>query len=190
MAGASGADRGTLALATFAGLDVRRWLIEISENEALAWVPWHAAQVVAALGAEARPDLWKACVRDLEPRPWAPWTLIAARRLGDSEVVERAEKAVVDSIRSAEPYVGGADVRPIPELALTALTVEALAESRSRAARDAAKSAREFLLRWQLVPGRISAAFDPRVSLGAFPLSPVAWYLRSDVTAHALLALL
>jgi hypothetical protein len=46
-----------------------------------------------------------------------------------------------------------------------------------------------FVSRWQFAPGRIPASVDPDWALGAFPLSPIHHALRTDVTAHALLAL-
>jgi hypothetical protein len=48
---------------------------------------------------------------------------------------------------------------------------------------------RRFPRTWQSAPGRIPASLDPDWALGAFPLSPIHHALRTDVTAHALLAL-
>jgi hypothetical protein len=105
-------------------------------------------------------------------------------------VLERAERALVDSVRASAPYVGGVTPnpgRPVPETALTAVTVEALAPSSSRAARAAVARARAFLLRWQYTT-RGPAMVDPSC-VGAFPASPIASLLRGDITAHALVAL-
>jgi len=179
---------GTLALAALAGAPVQDMLREASKHPALAKNAWHAAQVVCALGEQAPAALMKTCARDLRARPWAPWTAIAARRVGDSRVLERSEKALVDSIRARAPHSGGVNVVPIPELALTAVVAEALADSRR--GRGATRRATEFLLRWQLRTGHVPAAFDPAKCCGAFPLSPVMPHLRVDVTAHALRALL
>jgi AMMECR1 len=180
---------GTLALASLAGVDVRRPLERFAKRSALRAVPWHAAQVVYALGRAAPPELWSACVSDLAARPWAPWTALAARSVGDARTLQRAERALIESIRPTAPFSGGANVRPIPELALTAVVVEALEESRSASARRARAKAVEFLKTWQVRHQPISAAFEPASATGGFPLSPVIPYLRSDVTAHALRAL-
>lgn len=181
---------GTVALAALAGLDLQRELAALSKRRELRAHAWHAAQAVAALGQRAPAPLWRACVRDLEARPWAPWTVMAARARGDAEVLERGERALVDSIRTRAPYQGAADVTPVPEVALTAAVGEALAGSRSRAAVAARKRARSFLLGAQLLGDRIPAPLDPGLSDGAFPLSPIFDVLRADATAHALLALL
>jgi hypothetical protein len=79
----------------------------------------------------------------------------------------------------------------VPEIALTAITVEALAPllATSAQTRAAVARARRFLERWQLRPGRVPAALDPTFAEGAFPLSPVVPFGRGDATAHALLAL-
>jgi hypothetical protein len=151
--------------------------------------PWHAAQVVVALGPGAPGALLRACASDLARRPWAPWTAIAAARCGDARTLARAGAALADAIADSGPHAGGACVTPVPEIALTAITAEALALLDSSSSRSALARARAFLRRWQLLPGRISAALDPAMSVGAFPASPVADLLRGDITAHALLAL-
>ncbi len=69
---------GTLALAAMARVDVSRGLLAIARSEALRSSPWHAAQVVAALGRSAPEPLWRRCVDDLANRPWAPWTVMAS----------------------------------------------------------------------------------------------------------------
>jgi hypothetical protein len=177
---------GTLALAVRAGVDARRELAAVASNEALASSPWHAAQTVAALGRDAPPGLWSACVRDLEARPWAPWTLVAARSLGDAPVTERAAAALAESIRRSPPHEGGCNTAEVPEVALTALVAEALDGLPETSA--AVRRARAFLLSSQLAPA--PAPLDPSLATGAFPLTPVLVdVLRCDVTAHALLAL-
>jgi AMMECR1 domain-containing protein len=177
---------GTLALAIRAGLDVRRELAALASGEALRRSPWHAAQVVAAIGRSAPPELWRACTEDLRARPWAPWTLLAARALGDTAVVERAAGALRASIRPAPPHEGGCDTAEVPEIAPTALVVEALDGLPDAGA--AVRRGRRFLLASQLAP--VPAPLDPSLATGAFPLTPVLVdVLRCDVTAHALLAL-
>ena len=170
-------------------MDVVAELTDIARAQPhLATSPWHAAQVVAALGARAPARLWKACVADLDARPWAPWTAIAARARGDAETFARCEGALVGSVRRAAPHAGGVSVTTVPEVALTALTVEALAGATSADARHAVARAREFLLAWQFTRKRIPAALDHEAALGAFPASPVASVLRCDIVGHAVLA--
>jgi hypothetical protein len=180
---------GTLALVALAGVDLRR---EVSEHAAASGEvtkhPWYAAQVVAALGREAPPALWEACVSDLDAHPWAPWTAIAARSVGDARVLARTSTTLASSIRAAPPHTGGCGVRPIPEIALTAVVVEALAAVPR--ARRAVERARDFLRAWQHMAPAIRAPLRRDVVHGGFPVSPVADLLRVDVTGHALLALL
>jgi AMMECR1 domain-containing protein len=179
---------GSLALVALAGVDVRRELSEHTAARAeVTKHPWYAAQVVAALGCEAPPALWEACVSDLDAHPWAPWTAIAARALGDSRVLARTSTTLASSIRRAPPHTGGCGVRPIPEIALTAVVVEALAASPR--ARHAVERARDFLRAWQHMPPAIRAPLLGDAARGGFPVSPVADLLRIDVTGHALLAL-
>ena len=178
---------GTLALVAMGGVDVRRDLRAWVETHAseLAASPWHAAQSVAALGREAPASLWEACARDLSVHPWSPWTAIAARARGDEAVLGRCIPPLVDSIRRDPPHAGGCGVRPVPETALTAVTVEALAPV--VAASAAVRRARAFLRAWQ-VPDDVPAALVHEAA-GAFPASPVVESLRVDITAHAMLAL-
>jgi hypothetical protein len=181
---------GTLALAVLAGVPVARELASFAASHELGRAPWHAAQVVAALGPEAPAELWASCVADLEHRPWAPWTLIAADARSDRAVRARVARAVAGAIRPAAPHRGGAAGTPIPEIALTALAVEALARHPTSWARAAAARGREFLASMQLVDRRIYGALDPALARGAFPASPVVDLLRGDVTGHALLAMM
>jgi AMMECR1 domain-containing protein len=183
---------GTLGLAVLAGANVEAELAQVArENSDVARAPWHAAQVVAALGRKAPASLWQACVASLEREPWAPWTVLAARARGDGAVIERAEPALVSSIRKFSPHVGGVSAHAatgVPEIAITALTAEALAASPDRAARAAVARARAFLQRWQITergPGCAAVT-----AFGAFPASPVSMLLRGDMTGHALTALL
>jgi hypothetical protein len=162
--------------------------MEHAARPELAQDAWHAGQVAYALGRRSPASLYRACVDDLETRPWAPWTALAAREMGDAKVVVTCERALVDALRSTAPHHGGASVTGIPEIALTAVAIEALAGLSSAAARHAVERGRAFLRRWQLGP-RTSASLDPKVCRGAFPASPVASLLRCDVTGHALLAL-
>ena len=145
----------TMALATRAGVAL--------ERELSAFVaahpprnPWHAAQVVAALGARAPGDVWASCVADLERHPFAPWTLIAAEAREDRAIVARAGRAVASSLRKQAPYRGGAAISAIPETAVTALAIEALARHRSGWARAAIARGRGFLGRMQLLGPRIT----------------------------------
>ena len=80
-------------------------------------------------------------------------------------------------------------ITAIPEVALTALAVEALSRHPAPWSRAAATRARAFIARTQLVGDRVYGALDPSLAWGAFPVSPVADWLRGDVTAHAVLAL-
>jgi len=178
---------GTLALAVMGGVEVRRELRAwVHAHPNVAKNPWHAGQVVAALGAEAPAELWDACVHDLDARPWAPWSAIAARARDDAQTLARSVPALVDSIRRKPPHAGGCAVRAVPETALTAVTVEALAPIRS--ARAAIRRARAFLRAWQ-IPEELPASLVAEEAAGAFVASPVVEALRVDITAHALLAL-
>jgi AMMECR1 domain-containing protein len=183
---------GTLAFVASCNIDVHRDLRAWAEaHPAIASNPWHAAQVVAALAHSAPSALWDACLRDLDARPWAPWTAIAAHARGDRSVLARCASIIEESIRSAPPHAGGcerttAPSRTVPETALTALVVEAL--SPLGAARVARRRACEFLRRQQIT-GDPHASLVPDVSVGAFRGSPVLDLLRADITGHALLAL-
>ena len=186
---------GTLALASLAGVPLREELRSVAASPALRENAWHAAQVAVALGREAPAALWQACVGGLAAEPWAPWTAMAARARGDVAVLERALPPLIDSVRAAAPHAGGVCMpkhRPgaVPEIALTAIVVEALEGScsSSRPAARAVERARRFLRRWQCLPDRAPGAIDLRTALGAFPGSPIHAGLRVDVTGHALLA--
>jgi AMMECR1 domain-containing protein len=183
---------GTVALALLAGANVEAELAQLAcEHADLARVPWHAAQVVAALGHKAPAPLWQACVASLEHEPWAPWTVLAARARADRAVIERAEPVLVGSVRQSSPHVGGVAAHAtthVPEIAITALTAEALAVSPDRAARAAVRRARAFLERWQITERGPACAAT--AAFGAFPASPVSMLLRGDMTGHALGALL
>jgi hypothetical protein len=116
--------------------------------------------------------------------------VLAARTRGESGEVERAEHALVQSIRTAGPYTGGVSAPSstgVPEIALTALATEALAASPSREARAAAARARDFLRRWQITSEGPACAAP--AAFGAFPGTPVSMLLRCDMTGHALMAL-
>jgi hypothetical protein len=177
---------GELALGVLGGSLPRRALAEQLRSADVIAVPWHAAQVVAALGPDAPCEVWDACVRDLDTRPWAPWTAVAARARGDRGTLARVTRTLASSVERRGPHAGGAALGAVPEVALTALAAEALANSPHRAA---LRSACAFLRRAQIDASR-RGSLDPSLGHGAFPLSPVADGLRCDVTAHALLALL
>lgn len=180
---------GTLALATRASVDLRRELLAFVAAHDVRSAPWHAAQIVAALGRDAPDSLWSACVADLDARPWAPWTLLAADARGELEVRARVAKLLCDGLREEAPHRGAGTLTPVPEIALTALAVEALARHPASFARAAAKRARDFIARAQLVDDRIYGALDADVAWGAFPASLCVDSLRGDVTGHAVLAL-
>jgi hypothetical protein len=115
---------------------------------------------------------------------------MAAATRGDRAVRARSARTLAAALRKAPPHRGGAEGTPIPEMALTAVSVEALARHPAPWARTAALRGRAFIASMQLVGPRLYAALDPALALGAFPASPVADLLRGDVTGHALLALL
>jgi AMMECR1 domain-containing protein len=184
---------GTLGLAMRAGVDVSAELVAYAEAHVttVAAAPWHAAQVVAALGSRAPAALWKACVQDLERQPWAPWTVFAALARGEREVATRVRDALAGKIAPpGAPNAGAVIVTGRPEVALTALTVEALrATARTAASTQAIAAGRRFLLRCQ-VTGEPPAPFALGVGEGAFRATPTSSLLRGDVTGHAVLALL
>jgi len=180
---------GTLALAILAGVPLARELADFVASHAPRSA-WHIAQAVAALGPRAPDALWASCVADLDRQPFAPWTLVAAEARGDRRVGARVARAVASGIRSHPPHRGGAAMTPVPQTAITGLSVEALAGRTESWARASVARGREFLARMQVAGSRIPAALDPGLAHGAFLASPCAALLRCDVTAHALLALL
>jgi len=180
---------GTLALAVMSGIELHDALLAYAERPELTAVPWHAAQVVAALGSHAPDALWRACKRHLEVEPWAPWTALAAKARGDGETFARATDALIDAVPEFGPHVGGVGPNSVPELARTAATVEALLTVDSSAARAARARARAFLLEHQVNGSNCILTSDPELVHGAFPQTPVHDYLQIDVTGHALLAL-
>ena len=180
---------GTLALAALAGIELTEALHAYAKRPETLAVPWHAAQVVVALGKHAPSELWQACQRNLEAEPWAPWTALAAKARGDVATLERAVAALVAAVREHGPHIGGVGPGSVPELARTAATVEALAGFDSAAARAACARARAFLLKHQIHGDRCAKAPDASLVHGAFPQTPVHDFLQIDVTGHALLAL-
>lgn len=174
----------TCALATLAGIDVTGALREYALAEEVLRTPWYAAEVAAALGPQAPAELWQACVAGLDQDPWAPWTALAARVRGDAAVLERASSALVSSVGQSGA-VSGPGGR---EIARTAVVVEALAPFESKEARVAAERAVGFLRFAQLA--ELGEPDHAGSTDGAFPLTPESNVLRTDVTAHALLALL
>jgi hypothetical protein len=181
---------GTVALAILAGVPLQADLSAFLAARPALQTPWHAAQVVAALGPLAPRELWPLCVADLDRRPFAPWTLIAADVLGDRSVRARAARSIADTIRSESPHRGGASLTSPPEVAITAVALEALARHRVAFARAAVERGRIFLAGVQLMGDRIYGALDPAAACGAFPVTPANDALRCDVTAHAVLAML
>jgi hypothetical protein len=180
---------GTLALAKLAGVACDEPLRALSRSPALASMPWHAAQVVCALGREAPDGLYRACVNALDDDALAPWTVMAARARGDHATFERAARLLARRVASRGPHVGGVGTSSLPEVALTAAVVEALTGVRDREAAAARLRALRFVGRQQHLPHVPPDVPDPALAFGAFPLTPVHGYLRADVTAHAALAL-
>jgi hypothetical protein len=184
---------GTLAHLARAGVEVTGMLTALARQPDVLRAPWHAAQVAAALGAAAPKPLVDACVASLDTQPWAPWTVLAlARQTGNGigDALSRSVNALVASVRAQPPHRGAVNATPIPEVALTALTVEALRRIRAdAAARAAIARAVAFLSASQITPERAPAAFDLDVSTGAFVGSPISSTLRADVTAHAFVAI-
>ncbi|MDB4993855.1 MAG: hypothetical protein JWM74_1287 [Myxococcaceae bacterium] len=179
----------TLARALLAGIDVRTPLRALAVNPELAATPWHAAQVALALGKDTPPSMWRACVADLAREPFAPWTALAARAVGDAACHRHAVASVASCIRRARPYIGAASLSLAPpETGLTAVAAHALASSKEH--RAVARAARAFVEDRQLLPGAIPASLDPTLALGAFAATPVDDLLRGDIVAHALHALL
>ncbi len=184
---------GMLALACWSGAPLERELLAAAKTESLAGVPWYAAQVVLALRESAPSVLWEACVADLAKTPWAPWTAMAAHALEQYAIYNQCATTLAKGLRDSAPYQGAfaPTAGAVPEVALTAIAVEALAlrprHPSFRAARD---RGRAFLRRTQLTSAQTPACVDPRTARGAFPITPSLMMLRADVTAHALLALL
>jgi len=179
----------TLALAVMSGIELSDALMSYAGRPELLTAPWHAAQVVTALGTRAPDRLWQACVRHLEVEPWAPWTALAANARADSDTQVRAAAALIASVPEHGPYVGGVGPNGVPELSRTAATVEALLALDSSAARAACARGRTFLFEHQMHGDRCALTAHPELVHGAFPRTPVHDYLQIDVTGHALLAL-
>ena len=180
---------GTLALASLSGVELTEALHAYAKRPETLAVPWHAAQVVVALGKHAPSELWQACQRNLETEPWAPWTALAAKARGDTATLERAAAALVAAVRDHGPHLGGVGPGSVPEVARTAATVEALMGLDSTEARAACTRARAFLLKHQIHGDNCAKAPDPALVHGAFPQTPVRDFLQIDVAGHALLAL-
>jgi hypothetical protein len=178
---------GTVALACLAGCDLRDELSHLARTIDFQGNAWHAAQVVTALGADAPEHLYRICVHDLDVSPWAPWTARAAAVMGDVAVRTRAVRGLVFSLAGLD--ASGCSVQlPAPAIAQVAATVEGLAGEDSEEAQQARLAARAYLVRWQFSE-RPPPGIDPDRYRGGFPLSPDEWLLRTDVTAHAVLAL-
>jgi len=185
---------GTLAHALRAGVAVRAEAVAYAAEHAgvIAQAPWHAGQVIAALGGDAPTPLWEACLRDLERQSWAPWTVLGMRARGEPAArAERAVRGLVAAVRASAPYEGAIILTNAAEVAVTALTIEALlAYPDIDGARAAILRARSFVSRQQLLASTIPAAFigGEAETTGAFVATPASSLLRGDVTAHALLA--
>ncbi len=184
---------GTLAHLVRAGVDAKRALLAMSESPQVLRMPWHAAQVATALERDAPRSLVLACISSLEARPWAPWTVLALsgrETAAPADALSRAVEALVASVRTEGPHRGSVNVTPVPEVAVTALTVEALRSVRpTRSVRGAILRGLAFISAWQVTADRAPAAFSLDASVGAFVGTPISSSLRADVTAHAYLAL-
>jgi hypothetical protein len=181
----------TLALALRAGIDCGGALVELAlaSSEEIARVPWHAAQIVTALGASSPYAIRAAALVPIDDDTWAPWSALAADAIGDARRAKRARARLARAIPRAGPHAGGVRARSVAECALTALVIEVLA--RSPAHHAATRRALGFLEAQAFArPSDVPAAVDPALAIGAFPLAPHADFLRADVTAHALLAML
>ena len=174
----------TLALVSLAGIDVKDALAAAASAPEVSRTPWYAAQVCTALGRAAPEVLWAACIRGLDGDSWAPWTAMAARARGDAAVYERCETELVQVVGEDGAVVGPQG----PEIARTAATVEALEPFVTPSARHAAERACGFLARKQLA--EVGEPLHVGSIDGAFPLVPDGDLLRTDATAHALLAFL
>jgi hypothetical protein len=181
---------GSVALAVLAELPLSRELEALARHEtsSIGSNAWHAAQVATALGRRTPGALAKAALAPIELDAWAPWSALAADALGEKRLARRARDRIASGIAERAPHAGGARTAEVPETALTALAIEALAGSAPHA--SAASRARRFLETLAFHrEDDVPAALDPALALGAFPLAPHADFLRSDVTAHALLAI-
>ncbi len=182
---------GSLALAQRAGVDVRRVLGSFAavEAERIAENGWHAAQIASVLGPTTPAAVARAALAPIDTGAFSPWSVLAADALGDDRRATLGRRELARTIRARAPHRGGVGTGSVPEVALTALVLEVLGPHATH--RPAVARAREILLAQQLLdPRRLHAALDPTLALGAFPLAPHADFLRVDVTAHALLALL
>jgi hypothetical protein len=180
---------GTLALAVLAGIDVRAPLLALARQPELLSAPWHAAQTVCALGKEAPESLYRACVDAALREPLAPWTVMATRARSDHATFVRTARALAAHIHDAGPHAGGVAMGALPEVALTAAVVEALSGAKERSVVAARERALGFIGRLQHLSFIPPDVREPALAFGAFPLTPVHAYLRTDVTAHAALAL-
>jgi hypothetical protein len=153
--------------------------------------PWFAGQVATAFGHDTPAVLRDTCERALADRAWAPWTVLAAPALSLSgDRLGGAVEALVASVRDDGPHRGGVAPSGVPEIALTALTLEALRGVRpTPSVRSAIRRAEAFVAAWQIDSDQAPAAFDAKGSHGAFMGTPISCSLRADVTGHALLAL-
>lgn len=186
---------GTLALAMRAGLPLEAPLLALLEREGteIAEQPWHAAQVVSVLGDRAGMSVVEGALAPLTKDVWAPWSVLAADAVNERSLASRGRRRIVEAFAKGPPHAGGVGAGTVPEVALTALAVEVLATNTSHDSSvvEVMKRARTFLEAQCFQNAeRIPAALDPKLAHGAFPLAPHADFLRSDVTAHALLALL
>jgi hypothetical protein len=174
---------GTVAVAVHAGVDAREPLLRLARSDGLRSNAWHAAQVCMALGKSAPAELWATCVGDLRAAPFAPWTALAAKEVGDDAGYREAAASIARCNRRAPPHVGGANVTSVPESGLTAVAAHALIGSEHTLERDLAIA---FVRARQLLPYEVPAPLDPTLALGGFSATPVNDLLRGDIVAHGL----
>ena len=173
---------GTLALCCLAGVELQSALVPLAGAPELLAKPWHAAQVVAALGGTAPIELWQRCGQALDQQSFAPWTVIAAHRRGDGSTFERALRALHQHMPRASEFGF------VAEPALAGLAVEALALASDPDSRSLHARALALLQRCQLWADADPAPDSSWVH-GAFPLARNQILLRVDASAHVALAL-
>lgn len=181
----------SLALAVRAGIACRPALLALANDAAneIARVRWHAAQIAVVLAEETPQAIADAALAAITEDAWAPWSVLAADVLGETAPARAGRARLARGIPSSGPHRGGVRTRSAPEVALTALAIEVLAPSKKH--RAATARALGFLESQCLSSiDDVPASLDPALALGAFPLAPHADFLRCDVTAHAVLALL
>ncbi len=185
---------GTYALAALAGLPVLDALMPLLDDPTvLEPDAWHAAQIACVLGERTPYRLWKHCQLALQRFGFAPWTLRAALRIGDEASARLAAKGLLAGLANLAEAGVVPHGQP-PSLAEVAACIEALAPAdlsflgaRAPAAEHSLRRGCDYLVRYQF--SELSGLSLAPEAKGGFPLTPSEPYLRTDVTAHAVLAL-